>query len=187
MSSKESGKNSDLDGSLPVERALGIYCDIGSTLSSTKKPVTRRGIPSIISSIYNLFVAPYTVKGKKLLQQLCQDKVGWDETTLNKIVKEWQTWCNTSQSLDTYEVTRCYKLCGFGKVKESWIHHFSDASKEGYGPVSFVRMVNCVGAIHCNFIMGSYSKEIYFYTSFRVDCSHVIRKDGNVLKERIKY
>ena len=111
---------------------------------------------SIISSFYDPFgfVAPYTLKGKKLLQQLCQDEVGWDETAPDKVVKEWQMWCNTLQNLDTYEVTRCYKLCGFGKVKEFWIHHFSDASEEGYGQLSFIRMVNCVAAIHCNFIMG---------------------------------
>ena len=46
------------------------------------------------------------------------------------------------------------KPCGFGKVKEFWIHHFFDTSEEGYGQVSFIRRVNCVGAIHCNFIMG---------------------------------
>ena len=62
--------------------------------------------------------------------------------------------CNTLQNLGIYEITRCYKPCGFGKVKEFWIHYFSDASEEGYGQVSFIRMVNCVGAIHCNFILG---------------------------------
>ena len=73
------------------------------------------------------FVARYTLKGKKLLQQLCRDEFGWEETAPDKIVKEWQMWCNTLQNLNTYEVTRCYKSCGFGKVKEFWIHHFSDA------------------------------------------------------------
>ena len=118
--------------------------------------MTHRGILSIISSIYEPlgFVAPYTLKGKKLLQQLYQDEVGWDETAPDKIVKEWQMWCNTLQSLDTYEITRCYKPCGFGKVKEFWIHHFSDASEEEHGQVSFIRMVNCVDTIHCNLIMG---------------------------------
>ena len=62
--------------------------------------------------------------------------------------------CNTLQNLDTYEVTRCYKPCGFGNVQEFWIHHFSHASEEGYGQVSFIRMVSCVRAIHCNFITG---------------------------------
>ena len=37
---------------------------------------------------------------------------------------------------------------------EFWIHHLSDASDKGYGQVSFIKMVNCVGVIHYNFIMG---------------------------------
>ena len=37
------------------------------------------GMLPIISSIYDSlgFVAPYTLKGKKLLQQLCQDEVSY--------------------------------------------------------------------------------------------------------------
>ena len=43
-------------------------------------------------------------------------------------------WCKTLQSLDTYEVTRYYKLYEFGKVNKFWIHHISDATEEGYDP-----------------------------------------------------
>ena len=67
-------KNADLDGSLQVERALGIYWNIDKDtfkfkINLTEKPITRRGMLSIISSIYDplKFVAPYTLKGKKLL------------------------------------------------------------------------------------------------------------------------
>ena len=88
-------KNADLDGSLPVERALRIYWNIYKDtfkfkINLTEKPITRRAMLSIISSIYDPlgFVAPYTLKEKKLLQQLCQDEVGWDETAPDKIVKE---------------------------------------------------------------------------------------------------
>ena len=41
-------------------------------------------------------------------------------------------WCKTLQSLDTYEVTRYYKLCEFGKINKFRIHHISDATEEGY-------------------------------------------------------
>ena len=117
--------------------------------------MTRRGMLSMISSIFDSlgFVVPYTLKGKKLLQQLCQDEVGLDETAPDKIAKEWQMWCKTLQSLDTYEVTRCYTCCGFVKVKEFWIHYFSVASEAGYGQISFIRMVN-FDAAKQNFIMG---------------------------------
>ena len=59
-------KNADLDGSLPVERALGIYWDIDKDtfkfkINLTEKPITRRELLSIISSIYDPlgFVALY--------------------------------------------------------------------------------------------------------------------------------
>ena len=35
-------------------------------------------------------MALYTFQVKKLLQQLCHDQVGWNETAPGKIVKEWQ-------------------------------------------------------------------------------------------------
>ena len=36
----------------------------------------------------------------------------------------------------------CFKQSGFGKIKKFWLHHFSDAPEEGYGQVSYLRMVN---------------------------------------------
>ena len=79
-----------------------------------------RGMLSVISSIYDPFgfVAPCTLKWKKLLQQFCHDEVDWDQTAPDKIIKEQQMLCNTLQGR------------------------------------SFMRVANCVGAIHCNFIMG---------------------------------
>ena len=44
----------------------------------------------MISSVYDSLgvVVPYTLKGKKLPQKLCQDEVGCDETPPGKIIKE---------------------------------------------------------------------------------------------------
>ena len=33
------------------------------------------------------------------------------------------------------------------------LHHFSDASQEGYGAVSYLRIVNTRGDIHCSFVL----------------------------------
>ena len=51
-------KNADLDEILPEARALGIYWDIDkdtskSKINLTEKPITRREMLSIISSIYD--------------------------------------------------------------------------------------------------------------------------------------
>ena len=72
---------------LPIERALGVqWCVESDTfrfrITIKDKPLTRRGILSIVSSIYDPlgFAAPFTLKAKKLLQDLCKDeKLGWDD------------------------------------------------------------------------------------------------------------
>ena len=49
---------------------------------------------------------------------------------------------------------RCLQPPGFGNVVCSELHHFSDASEQGYGAVSYLRSVNANGDIHCSFVLG---------------------------------
>ena len=54
-------KNTDLDTSLPLEKTLGVYCDKENNIFRFKivlkdKPMTRRGMLSIISSIFDPLV-----------------------------------------------------------------------------------------------------------------------------------
>lgn len=44
-------------------------------------PFTRRGVLSTIASVFDPlgFVAPFILVGKKILQQLCFDKINWDD------------------------------------------------------------------------------------------------------------
>ena len=34
------------------------------------------------------------------------------------------------------------------------VHHFSDASEEGYGQCSYLRLINEFGTIHCSLLIG---------------------------------
>ena len=115
--------------------------------------MTRRGMLSIFRSIYDThgFVAPFTLKDKRLLQLLCQDEIGWDERIDDSIINELLLW---KISLEGHEIIRCFKSNRFGKIKEFWLHNFSDASEEGYGHFSYLRMVNMDERIHCCFLVG---------------------------------
>ena len=72
---------------LPIERALGVqWCvesdTFGFRIIVKDKPLTRRGILSSVSSIYDPlgFAAPFTLTAKKLLQDLCREKkLEWDD------------------------------------------------------------------------------------------------------------
>ena len=60
---------------LPIERTLGTqWCIFRITLQD--KPVTRRGILSTVSSIFDPFgfVAPLLLVGKGILQDLCRNE-----------------------------------------------------------------------------------------------------------------
>ena len=95
----------------------------------------QRGMSYIVSSIYEKlgFGAPFILKDKRLLQLLCEDEIGWDETIDDSIISEWLMLLKSLKYLEGHEINRCFKPSGFGKIKDFWLHHFPDASEEGYG------------------------------------------------------
>ena len=93
-------QNIDLDKeALPVERALGIQWCIEKDSFQFRivlkdLPCTRRGILSMVSSIYDPlgFVAWLLLEGKKILQELCKEKTDWDNPVPEDIKARWQRW-----------------------------------------------------------------------------------------------
>ncbi|XP_067021942.1 uncharacterized protein [Acropora muricata] len=147
---------------LPIEHALGVqWCVESDTfrfrITIKDKPLTRRGILSIVSSIYDPlgFAAPFTLKAKKLLQDLCKDeKLGWDDELPESYRNRWENWRSELPMLERILVPRCVKPIDFGEVKSRQVHVFSDASSVGYGSVAYLRLCDNIGRIHCSFLMG---------------------------------
>ena len=146
---------------LPVERALGVQWSIesdtlGFRILLKDKPFTRRGILSTISSIYDPLgiAAPFLLVGKKILQDLCRINLGWDDEINDEYRSRWEKWRSQLPLLEQFSMDRCFKPDGFGQVTSRQIHNFSDASSSGYGQVSYLRIVNDKGNIHCAFLMG---------------------------------
>lgn len=146
---------------LPIERALGVLWCIESDsfrfrIKVQDKPVTRRGILSTVSSIYDPlgFLSPFTLPAKTLLQQLIKEKLTWDEPVPDKLAQKWFAWLNDFKQMSTFTVNRCLKPTGFGDVATAQLHHFADASESGYGTVSYLRLTNHEGRVHCAFMLG---------------------------------
>ena len=51
-------------------------------------------------------------------------------------------------------MSRCYKPDNFDNVMKAEVRHFSDASEEGYGQCSYLRLINKFGTIHCSLLIG---------------------------------
>jgi hypothetical protein len=142
---------------LPLERALGVqWCaesdTFGFRITMSDKPFTRRGLLSLVSSIYDPlgFIAPFTLTAKRILQDLCREKdLGWDDEPPESYRKRWTKWRSELSMLEKLQVDRCLKSPGFGEVISREIHTFSDASSTGYGAVAYLRVRDNDDNIHC--------------------------------------
>ena len=119
------------------------------------KPITRRGIVSIVSAVYDPlgFVAPFILQAKRLLQDLCRKSLGWDDLVSNEELARWQNRLSDLTKLESLRVERCLKSASFGEITSSQIHHFADACQFAYGVVSYLRATNGQGDTHCSFLI----------------------------------
>ncbi|XP_053376824.1 uncharacterized protein LOC128547728 [Mercenaria mercenaria] len=107
---------------LPVERALGVQWCIESDsfqfrIVLSDKPLTRRGILSTVSSIYDPlgFISPITLVGKKILQTMCGENIGWVDPVPDTLGIQWESWRRSLQELHSLHTRRCLKPINFGE------------------------------------------------------------------------
>lgn len=154
-------KNVDLNHEdLPVQRVLGIRWNVENDSFSFKvsleeKPATRRGILSIVASLYDPlgFLAPVILEGKRVLQEMCQRGTGWDEPLPKGLKLRWETWMKDLENLERIEIQRCFIPDSLGEIQRVELHHFSDASSQGYGQCSYIRVVSRE-RVCCSLVMG---------------------------------
>ena len=158
---KEGVKDKDLSGDLPNDKALGICWNIEKDTFSFKinldrKPITKRGLLSMISSIYDPlgYAAPFVLEGRQILQRLCNKNVQWDEIVQQDVQSDWAKWVEQMNQLENLPISRCIQPADFGEIKSVTLHHFSDASENGYGQCSYIRLVGNDNRVHCSLLLG---------------------------------
>ena len=116
--------------SFPTEKALGVNWDIESDtlvsqLNLDGKPTARPQMLSMISKIYDPLglAAPFLLKGKRILQELCKSNFNWDDAVSDDIA-EWQKWKKELPLLENLKMERCFKPSKFGKLIDCSLHHF---------------------------------------------------------------
>ena len=153
-------RNLDYD-ELPIEHALGIQWSVesdtfGFSFILPNKPLTRRGVLSVASSVYDPlgFIAPFVLPVKKLLQDLCRESIlGWDDEIPEDYRHRFAKWLNDIPLLQHINVQRCLKPSHFGPVTSSQIHVFADASSIGYGTAAYLRLSDG-HTTHTSFLIG---------------------------------
>ena len=125
-------RNLSLDiEALPIERALGLEWNVEGdcsqfNISQKDNPHTRRGILSMVSSIFDPlgFVAPFVLSAKIIPQRLCKKGLGWDEIIPEEDLFEWQKWLAELPKLQQSKANRCFHPPEFRDITKSQLHHF---------------------------------------------------------------
>ena len=151
--------NMNLD-EYPAERVLGILWNINSDcfqfkVNLTKTPESRRGILSATSSVFDTlgWVAPFMLKAKMVLQQLCQSGLDWDVIVPDETLKLWRSWYEEAEILHQLNIQRCLQIGELRKGDKVQLHHFADASERAYGACSYVRIETDTGRVLVHLIM----------------------------------
>ncbi|XP_041417427.1 uncharacterized protein LOC121393319 [Xenopus laevis] len=131
----------------PIQRSLGLRWDLlhdtfGFQVTLADKPFTRRGVLSIVNSLYDPlgFVAPITIQGKSLLRQLSETVKDWDTPLPIDKQSKWESWKHSLKALEELHIPRCYTSNSLAANQEREIHIFSDASTEAIAVVAYLKL-----------------------------------------------
>lgn len=106
-----------------------------------------------MSSVYDAigFLAPLTLPAKLLLQEMCRQKLSWDEDIPPALQSHWISDLN---KVKDFQVNLSLKPTDFGQTTCACLHHFSDACERGYGTVTYLKMMNEANKVHVSFLLG---------------------------------
>ena len=146
---------------LSCDRTLGINWDVNAdkikfNVKVRDQPFTRRGILSIVSSIFDSLeiVSPITLRAKAIIKNVCRQKLQWDDKISKVDENEWKTWLNSLLHLENVAVKRCFKPHDFGSIQSSQLHMFADGSELGYGACAYLKLADQQGNISCSLVIG---------------------------------
>ncbi|XP_071109438.1 uncharacterized protein [Haliotis cracherodii] len=142
-----------------VEHALGVTWTVNTDMLGFKVNIkddscTRRNILSVVSSVYDPLgiVSPFILKAKILLQDICRERLDWDDEVCGENLKTWKQWIADLPQLEQLKIPRCYRPIDFGTTTACQLHVFHDASNKGYGVAMYLRFFDVKEEFHCSLI-----------------------------------
>ena len=143
------------------ERALGVYWNVaedtlGYQIKAKDKPLTKRGVLSVLSSVYDPLglASPFVLKARRIVQELFRLKVGWDDVLPDVQQSQWDEWINDLPYMEEVRVPRCTKPPHFSDtIVSREIHHFADSSDYAYGTCSYLLQRDDRGNVGVSLLM----------------------------------
>ncbi|KAG5678622.1 hypothetical protein PVAND_008279 [Polypedilum vanderplanki] len=109
---------------------------------------TKRDQCSTVAKLFDVLglVAPFTIRGRILLQRSWRKQLDWDEKISEEDAEDWFNWIKLTEQIIKLKIPRQY--CNINRLSECdniELHVFADAGKEAFAAVSyFVLTINGV-------------------------------------------
>ncbi|XP_015767737.1 PREDICTED: uncharacterized protein LOC107346459 [Acropora digitifera] len=136
---KEGAKNEKVLG-LSWDNIKDLFIFELSTLAKKADglAVTKRSILKIAAGMYDPLgiISPVLVSVKVLFQELCSNKVEWDEELKNDDKKRWVSWIEDLKGVGEISVARCVYRAPHDQTN-CFLHGFADASQKAYCAVVY--------------------------------------------------
>ena len=146
---------------LLIERVLGVQWSVGLdyfrfSIILKDQPLTRRGVLATVASAYDPlgFLAPLVLRAKKILQEICNKGVNWDEPLPEEVRPRWERWKRDLLHTDELQIARCFEPKTLNGKKTYELHSFADASTSGYGQCSYLGVKDEDEHVHVSLVMG---------------------------------
>lgn len=148
----------DLDlgtATLPTNRSLGLLWNTETDsftfkVNSVEKPFTRRGLLSVINSVFDPigFPQPVIFGGKLLLRKMMSvtSKTDWGDLLPEPLYDKWTTWIGSLSSLESIDIPRMYSHISFADATQREVLVFSDASKNPLAAVAYLKLYDEEGS-----------------------------------------
>ena len=103
--------------------------------STSNKANTLRLIVGIFDPLG--IIGPVTITAKILFQEVCRQKIRWDDPLKDKVKQDVETWIKGWIECRQITIRRCVYGHVQEKVLECSLHGFADASKKAYCAVIY--------------------------------------------------
>ena len=114
---------------------------IDSRLISGEKKPTKREVLKLIMSVFDPLglLAVMTIRGKILMQDIWRSGLDWDTLLPEDLTKKWTTLLEDVRESTKLRIPCCYVI-GIGKLRETQLHIFCDASTQAFAAVGYFRL-----------------------------------------------
>ncbi len=111
---------------------------------------------STINSQYDplRFATSANLQGRASLRELTTEACEWDDTLLEKKLKEWCEWKDSLKHVEQVRVKRMYTSISLTSSTNRKLCIFSDASTRVFGAVAYIKLRDTEGKSELGFVFG---------------------------------